>query len=352
MWPLPARVSATRGCAACMILLESGRGGQGGLIRRIICVAVMGLFGLCGQSAAQVDHCSDTLHPLLAQLSTWVYSSDSALSYRYCVFVSGASLALAYTEADGFTVPLRQAALWPGYVFETLDSLYQPVRAFSWSEAESLLVADAARRGVLLLTEQPVVVTGIDTSLGAPWFFVSMCDSSEWVSAIWDRADFKQTWWQKMESPGARVLWPVPDSSSIKIGRQVVKTGMRNAVLTARPDSSSGLYFGLAASIAAAQTPGAMPGAAGELRLITQLRQMGSEFLAAHAELWPPDRREPIQLAAYYFQKSAEAWRTVSVVVDTWLDYDAGQRRDWLAAIRDWDTKAAVALDEIVSASR
>jgi hypothetical protein len=310
------------------------------------------LLGWPGDGRAQVDRCSDALHPLLAQLSIWSQAADSGLDYRYCSFVSGASLALGYTSEEGFLLPPRQAALWPGHVFGTLDSLFQPIRAFRWAEAESLLVAGGgATRGALLLTDGPVVVTGVDTSLGAPWFFVSMCDSSDWVSAIWNSEDFKQNWWRRIDAPGARVIWVVPDSGAVAMGRSVVKAGMRHAVLAARPDSSGAVHYGLAACVAASLAPEVLPGGPAELQRITHLRQLAAEFLADHAELWPPKEREPIKLAAYYFQKSAEAWRTVSVVAQTWLDYDAGQRRDWLSAIREWETKAAVALDEIVSAS-
>lgn len=320
------------------------------MIRTILKTMLIAAAVWPAQGAAQMDRCADTLDPMLAQLAVWTQTSDSGQSYRYCAFVSGASLALGYDPATGFRVPARQAALWPGNVFGAADSAFQPIRAFSWEEAESLLVAGASRtRGLMVFTDRPVVVTGVDTSLGAPWFFVSMCDSSRWDSAIWDRGDFKQQWWQRINTAGARVMWVVPDSAQVTIGRSVTRSGMRNSVLAARPDSADGAYYGLAASAAAAADPNAMAGRPEELQRLTSFRQLAADFLGQHAELWPPDERDPVKLAAYYFQKSAEAWRTLSAVAETWTAYDPGQRRDWLRAVNDWDTKAAVALDGIVS---
>lgn len=317
-------------------------------------IAILSLiFAICAATPgarAQSAACADSLDPYLSVLAEWSAGFDSSLDYAYCTFVTGAAFAAGYTPERGFFVPARQEVLWPGNLFQLHDSLYAPVRAFRREEAESLLTTQAlAGTRILLAAARPVVVSGCDTSLGAPWLFVEYCDSGRSESSIWDLGDLRIRWWSRGEVPGAHLIWPFPKKGKAGLGRSGVLAGMRNTVLAARPDSTGATRYGLAALSAAVGFADTLPGSWETLSRMTTLRQQAADFLTEYSELWPPSEREPIKLAAFYLQKDAEAWRTLSTVVASWESYDHGQRRDWLGAVQDWETKAAVALDQIVS---
>ena len=124
---------------------------------------------------------------------------------------------------------------------------------------------------------------------------------------------------------------------------------MRNLVLAARPDSTESQRYGLAAVSLAKAQPDRVPGSAAALSGIAALRKATAGYIEGVIELWPPARRDPVKLAAFYLQKDAEAWQTLAAVSGDWTSYDAGQRTEWLTSLLDWETKAAVALDQIVS---
>lgn len=298
--------------------------------------------------------CADSLDPLLGTLTSWALSADSSLDYGSVAFLTGAALSTGYTQAAGFHIPLRHQLLWPGNLFLLFDSTYSPPVPSSWKEAESLLVANAAaeRRQLVLTRVGPRMIRHADTSLGTPWLIMTLCDSSRADSTIWDLADFRAHWWWWSDHPGTNTIWTFPKPRKLKVGRNTVRAGMRNAVLIARPDSTGGERFGIAALNAASARADMRPGSAAELARITRLRQAAADFLTEHVDNWPQKQREPVKLAAYYLLKAAESWRTITAVSEAWADYDMAQRSDWLAALVDWETKAAVALDQLVGESK
>ena len=294
--------------------------------------------------------CNDSLDPLLSILVEWSAECDSSLDYGFVVSVTGAGLSVAYDPATGLTMAPRQKLLWPGNAFIALDSTYVPLIPRNWNEAESLLVQGMdSRTRQLLYGPEPVVLTGVDTSFGPPWFFVSMCDSAGAISAIWDRSDFLRTWWRWADLPGANSIWPMPQATTTRLGRRVVHACMRHLVLAARPDSLGKQHFGLSALAAAQLYLDLPPGSPKALRQMAGLRAAAADFLERAVDLWPPAKREPVRLASFFLQKDSEAWLTLAAVSGTWTSYDAGQRAEWLVRLADWETKAAVALDQIVS---
>jgi hypothetical protein len=308
---------------------------------------------LTGAAPAQGpgDPCADSTDPLLGVLAAWVQAEDATPGYDFCAFATGASLTLGYTADEGLLLPLQQKLLWPGNLFALADSLYVPELPGSMTEAHALLLAAAfAGQPSLLLARRPLVIYGADSSFGDPWFFVALCDTAGVDSTIWDRADLRSAWWRWTDLPGANTIWRRPDKLSVKLGRSAVRHCMRNSVLAARPDSTATHHFGLAALQVVQMHPQQRPGTPERLLRITRLRAAAARFLTEQLDLWPPARRDPVKLAAYYFQKATEAWRTLATVAATWESYDLDQRRDWLAGVAEWETKAAVALDEIVTA--
>ena len=317
---------------------------------RIFVVASAAVF-LCFSFAfaqSTFQPCADSLQPLLGTLAAWSLSADSALDYGTISFLTGASLSTGYTPAAGLYLPLRQQLLWAGNLFLFFDSAYSARTASAWREAESLLVADAvAKRPQLVLTGAgPRVIQHADTSFGTPWLIMTLCDSSRADSAFWDVSDFRAQWWWWSDHPGANTIWTFPKARKLKLGRNTVRSGMRNSVLAARPDSTGAERFGIAALNAAAAHPESRPGSFAELKRVTCLRQSAADFLTEHIDLWPQKQREPVKLAAFYLLKAAESWRTITAVSEAWTDYDMAQRTDWLAALVDWETKAAVAFDQ------
>jgi hypothetical protein len=320
-------------------------------MRRLLLAFGLALI-VAGASRAQgpTDPCADSSDPLLGVLAAWVHAEDSTLGYDYCAFATGASLSLGYSVSEGLVLPLRQKLLWAGNLFSLSDSLYVPELPGSMAEAHSLLIAAAiAGEPSLLLARQPLVIYGADSSFGDPWFFVAFCDSTGIDSTIWDRSDLRSAWWRWTDLSGANTIWRRPQNLAVKLGRSAVRRGMRSLVLAARPDSSATQHFGLSALQAAQMRPHDRPGAPERLLQITRLRAAAASFLTEQIDLWPPSQRDPVKLAAYYFQKATDAWRTLATVATTWDSYDEAQRRDWLAAVAEWETKAAIALDEIVA---
>jgi hypothetical protein len=299
-----------------------------------------------------IDPCADSLHPLLTTLTGWVAAEDSSLGYDYCAFACGASLSLAYDARRGFTVAAEQQLLWPGNLFAIADSLYAPDRPTSMAAAAELLLEQTtAGRHCLLSAAEPFVVYAVDSSFGDPWFFVARCGDHRPDSTIWDTGDLRRLWWRWSDLPGANTIWIRPERVAPRIGRSAIRLAMRHLVLAARPDTTGGRHFGLAALQAALRQPERSPGDRFELLRLARLRAAAGAFLTAHADRWAPGEREPVRLAAFYFEKAAEAWRTVGTALETWDDYDVGQRTEWLVGLNDWETRAAVALDDIVSAA-
>lgn len=314
-------------------------------------VFVLGASPIFAQTGPQ-GPCDDSLDALLSVLVAWSTEVDSSLDYGYVACATGAGLTLTYDVASGFTIAPRQKLRWPGNLFISSDSAYSPWQPRSWNEAESLMVRVAeSEERQLLYGPDPLVLTGVDTSFGAPWFFLSHCDSGVASSVVWDRVDFRAVWWRWADLPGANWIWPVPKNMTIKLGRKIVHAGMRNLVLAARPDSLGTQYYGLSALTHAQIYPEVPPGSTSELRRLARLRIATADFLGRAADFWPPAKREPVRLAAFFLQKDAEAWLTLSAVSGTWSSYDSGQRSEWLASLADWETKAAVALDQIISSS-
>jgi hypothetical protein len=319
------------------------------LIRVLFALSLL-LWAAPAGAQALALHCGEVQDDLLAVLTSWCGARDSTLDFPLVASATGAGLAVAYAPDAGFELVARQKLLWPGNLLTAIDSDYAPVIPFGWSDAESLLVAHAmASRSLLLFGPTAAVVTGVDTSLGAPWFFVVLCDSGSEVTPIWDAGDLRSRWWRWTDLTAANTVWPLPPSPTFKLGRKFIRTAMRNLVLAARPDSSDLRHFGLAALALAKTRPDRAPGLATSLGQISALRRATAGFLERSVEYWPPKRRDPLKLAAFYLQKDAEAWQTLAAVSGDWLSYDPAQRTEWLSSVLDWETKAAVALDQIVS---
>ena len=302
------------------------------------------------QAQAATDPCADSLHPLLSVMSSWMAEEQSDLLPGYAALGSGAALAVAYSAADGFSVSLASALLWPGNLFSIADSQYAPVYPFSLVQAQEQLLQFATNgNGSLIVTPQPVYIYAVDTAFGDPWFFAIRCTNVQSDTSIWDQGDFRRHWWLWLDNPGANVIWPRPDSCTPTPGRSAMYAAMRNSVLSARPDSSGSEYSGLAAFEAALSSGSETVGDALELKWMARCREMASAALLEHQDFWRPDDREPLKLAAYYLQKDAAAWRAVADQADAWATLDAATRSDLLALLQEHETNAALTLDQLVS---
>jgi hypothetical protein len=314
----------------------------------LIVFVVLATGAVRAQEAA--DPCADSLHPLLSVLSGWLAEEQSDLSPGYAALGSGAALTVAYTAADGFSVPLARVLLWPGDLFSLADSQYAPVYPFSLVGAqEQLLRLATAGHGGLIVSPQPVYIYAVDTSFGDPWFFATRCALAQADTSIWDQSDFRRHWWLWRDEPGVNVIWPRPDSCAPALGRSALYAAMRNSVLSARPDSSGSEYSGLAAFEAAIVSGSDVVGDPGELHQLAACREVASAALLAHQDLWRPDDREPVKLAAYYLQKDAAAWRALADQAEWWPTLEAGARDNLLTELKEHETNAALALDQLVT---
>ena len=294
--------------------------------------------------------CADSVDPLIGLLAQRAREADPELGYGYASFASGAALAAGWTSETGLHLPLRQKLLWTGNLFHLADSAYLAYQPRSLVDAEEVMLDAVAKDGhCLILTTDPVLVHAVDSSFGEPWFFVAFCTGTGVDTTIWDRADFRTHWWWWTDEPGANSIWFEPEVATPTLGRRAIVSAMRNLVLSARPDSSAGIWYGLSA-VNMCRSSSGVPGDAQTLARMAALRGAAAGFLARQADLWAPSDREPIKLAAYYLRKDAEMWRTIAVAATDWSSFDVGQRDDWLAALADWETRAAVALDEIIVA--
>jgi hypothetical protein len=290
---------------------------------------------------------ADTLDPLLAHLAGWADVNPKD-SYPYTVVASGAALAIGYRPDSGFHVPASLRLLWPGNVCLLADSAYVSMSPHSLTSAqEMLLSALRSASGALLVTPEPVYVYGADSSFGDPWFFVVSGDASRSDTALWDSGDLKRKWWLWSDDPGANTIWPRPGKARAARGREAVLAGLRNCVLAARPKTSE-VSTGLAAFDVAVTRPGARD----ELQRLAVIRRAAASYLSTEQELWPPAEREPIRLAVYYLEKSAQAWRDLAERSPDWELTSAERREELLTAVRTHETSAALALDAFFSPAR
>lgn len=296
-----------------------------------------------------LDPCADTLDPLVVSLAQWV-GRGSAADYNYSVVGSGAALTLAYAPTVGFNLPPQKRLLWPGNLLALADTTYAPEVPGSLATAQTrLLTMITAGRKALVLTPEPVFIYAVDTSFGDPWFFVTSCRAGQVDTSMWDSGDLKRRWWFWDDDPGANSIWWRPEKARPPRGRQVLLSGMRHCVLAARPRTEGSIRLGLAAFEAGQDLRS--PGAPAELVRIGVIRRAASTYLLSELELWPPDRREPVRLAAYYLQKAAESWTELSHQADDWPILSAQRREELLTAVQTHETAAAVAFDEIVSSA-
>ena len=323
------------------------------MFRIAACVPLL-LLWIAFASARGLDEtCEDSLDPVIARLAQAVGETDGQPGYSYCAFASGAALSVGYRPDSGLHLPLKQILLWPGNVFSVADSNYLPGLPGTTREAhEILLSAVTSGSWCMIYAREPVVVYAVDSSFGDPWYFVARCAEGRLDTTIWDASDFRARWWWWTDWPGVNTIWPIPRHAAPELGRVAVNTGMRNLVLAARPDSTAGARYGLAALEAARAQPDGFPGLQQTLLRMAVLRSAAADFIAAAVDLWPPARREPISLAAYYLRKDAEAWRTLAAAAFSWQQVEEGERIDILSGVLEWETRAAVALDEIVSQAR
>lgn len=289
---------------------------------------------------------------LLDMLQQWSRGEGNFDAEGYIAFASGAALSAGYSESTGLTLPIRQKLLWPGRILALSDSTHIPVLKSTFSEAVDYLMTEASdSTPCLILQPRPYVVTSVDTSFGAPWFIILDMGASVRDTVIWDIADLRSKWWRWSDQAGANTIWQHRVAMVPPLGRHVLQEGMRNLVLSARPDSMFEMHYGLNALAALAANPSHSPGNTETLLYMSRLREIAGTFLTSQLDRWPPGDRDPIKLIAYYFKKDADAWRTLATVSASWLDYDTDQRADWIGAALDWETKTAIAMDEIVSAA-
>ena len=288
---------------------------------------------------------------LLDVLKHWTTGEGDFDAEGYCAFMSGAALSAGYSESTGLTLPISQKLLWPGRILALSDSTHVPELKSTFRAAVDYLLTEASdSTPCLILQPRPYVVTGVDTSLGVPWFIIVDMGASVRDTLIWDIADLRSKWWRWSDQAGANAIWQHRAAMRPTLGRHAVQEGMRSLVLTARPDSNLDMHYGLNALAALAANPLHTPGNTETLLYMSRLREIAGTFLTSQLDRWPPGDRDPIKLIAYYFKKDADAWRTLATVSASWLDYDTDQRADWIAAALDWETRTAVAMDEIVSA--
>jgi hypothetical protein len=288
----------------------------------------------------------DTLDPLLATLAGWC-GPDQESAYGYTAVASGAALAAGYGADAGYHLPARLKLLWPGNVCRLSDSTYVPARPESVARAsQTLLAVLKTGRGALLINPSPLYVYGADTSFGDPWFFVVSGGNARPDTGLWDSGDLKRDWWLWSDDPGANTIWPRPAQVRAPRGRRAVLEGLKQCVLAARPNTGVNTSTGLAAFEV---TDVVNPGKAAELRRIAAIRLAASAYLGGELELWPPAEREPIKLAVYYLQKSAQAWSDLADRASDWALLSAERREELLSALRSHETSAALAFDALVS---
>lgn len=287
---------------------------------------------------------------LLEVLQQWTKGEENFDAAGYCAFASGAALSAGYSASAGLHLPVRQALLWPGRILVLSDSTNIPRLWSTFREAADYLLTQASdRTPCLILQPRPFIVTSVDTSLGTPWFIMTDMGQDDRDTVIWDIADLRSKWWRWSDEAGANTIWQHRVAARPALGRHMLQEGMRSLVLSARPDSVFKSYYGLAALAALQANPSHIPGNPVILMYMSRLRELAGTFLTSQLDRWPPGDRDPIKLIAYYFKKDADAWRTLATVSAGWLEYDADQRADWVTAALEWETKTAVALDEIVS---
>ena len=287
---------------------------------------------------------ADTLDPLLSRVASWV-DANPARAYGYAALASGAALSIGCSADSGYHLPVSLKLLWPANLILVADSNYVAIQPHSVSSAQKEILSVLHNGGaVLLLASQPVYVYGADSSLGEPWFFAATGGPLNADSALWDAADFKRNWWLWCDEPGANTIWTRPKSAKAPRGRRAVEDGIRHSVLAARPCPGR-LPTGLAAYDVVPRTPGN----SSELLRLSVIRKAAARFLQDELELWPPAEREPLKLAVYHLEKSAEAFRELAMRTADWQLTSDVRRDELISAVSSHETGAAVALDGLVS---
>lgn len=301
-------------------------------------------FAFWAQASAILAAPVDTLDPLLSRLSSWV-DREVASSYGYTAVASGAALAIGYRADSGYHLPAPLKLLWPGNVALLADSTYVAVPPPSVASAQLALVTALKQGGgALLITPDPVLVYGVDSSFGEPWFLVARGGTVSADSAMWDAGDLKRYWWRWSDEPGANTIWPLPQQARAPRGRKAILEGLRHCVLAARPQAGE-----TATGLAVYDVVPVRPGPPAELVRLAVIRTSAARFLQHELELWPPAERERVLLVVYYLEKAAQAWRGLAERAPDWELTSAQRKEDLLSALSANETSAALALDALVS---